>query len=99
MAVWFMERDLVPDLTYQKMKKESSLTFYWNVQKLDTEKQKGMFKPEKKKPDDFNLSNGWWTNFLKRNPQLRLRAGMNLRSTIFMDTQKQFITWMRQVCL
>ncbi len=39
MAVWFMERDLVPDLTYQTMKKESSLTFYWNVQKLDTEKQ------------------------------------------------------------
>ncbi len=29
----------------------------------------------KNKPDDFNLSNGWWTNFLKRNPQLRLRAG------------------------
>ncbi len=55
MAVWFMERDLVPDLTYQNMKKESSLTFYWNVQKLDTEKQEGMlnvlwsltFKPEK----------------------------------------------------
>ncbi len=55
MAVWFMERDLVPDLTYQKMKKESSLAFYWNVQKLDTEKQEGMlnvlwsvtFKPEK----------------------------------------------------
>lgn len=29
----------------------------------------------KSKPCDFTLSNGWWANFLKRNPQLRLRAG------------------------
>ena len=26
------------------------------------------------KPEDFTLSNGWWTNFLRRNPQLSLRA-------------------------
>ena len=27
------------------------------------------------KSEDFTLSNGWWTNFLRRNPQLSLRAG------------------------
>ena len=27
------------------------------------------------KPEDFTLSSGWWTNFLRRNPQLSLRAG------------------------
>lgn len=29
----------------------------------------------KDKPEDFILSNGWWVNFLKRNPKLRLRQG------------------------
>ena len=26
-------------------------------------------------PEEFILSNGWWTNFLGRNPQLSLRSG------------------------
>lgn len=31
------------------------------------------------KPDDFALSNGWWTNFLRRNPQRAGDATANVR--------------------